>query len=295
VLSVNGQITFTNVTHMLNRVGLATILVQEDEVQSLAMTLHPAFILLDFETLGKSTWALIDRLKHHPQTQHLAIVVMAQTNVRAIALTHGISAYLEKPFRSTDIDDLVKNLYNYVRNDVNKQVHSPLPLQTPAHNSTDSLPSFSKLVNNDSTPSGQCAPKESDSSISPSVASSPCPLILLAEDNEANIATLVNYLELQGYRMTIASTGREAITAMGQEQPDLILMDIQMPEMDGLTAIQQIRLMPNGADLPIIALTALAMPDDRQRCFAAGATDYVAKPVKMRQLREMIHTMLFED
>ena len=86
-----------------------------------------------------------------------------------------------------------------------------------------------------------------------------------------------------------------ALEKLESLSPEMVFLDLHMPEMDGLTAIQQIRLMPNGADLPIIALTALAMPNDRQRCIAAGATGYVAKPVKMRQLREMIHTMLFED
>ncbi|WRH67787.1 MAG: ATP-binding protein [Planktothrix sp. GU0601_MAG3] len=118
------------------------------------------------------------------------------------------------------------------------------------------------------------------------------PLILLAEDNEANIVTFSSYLEAKGYRILLANDGQQAIDLAKAEHPDLILMDIQMPVMDGLEAIKLIRLDPNLADIPIIALTALAMAGDRERCLAAGANEYLAKPVKLRQLSIMIHQML---
>ena len=110
------------------------------------------------------------------------------------------------------------------------------------------------------------------------------PLILLAEDNEANISTISSYLKARGYRLILAKNGREAIAQAQAEVPDLILMDIQMPGMDGLEAMQQIRLNPNLVEIPIIALTALAMEGDRERCLAAGANDYLSKPVKLKQL-----------
>ena len=110
------------------------------------------------------------------------------------------------------------------------------------------------------------------------------PLILLAEDNEANISTLSNYLSAKGYRILCAYNGQEAIDLAKSHHPDLILMDIQMPVMDGLEAIRQIRLVPDLQSLPIIAITALAMPQDRQKCLDAGATEYVPKPLKLKQL-----------
>ena len=118
------------------------------------------------------------------------------------------------------------------------------------------------------------------------------PLILLAEDNEANISTISSYLRAKGYRLILANNGLEAIALAQSENPNLILMDIQMPEMDGLEAMQQIRRDPNLVDLPIIALTALAMTGDRDRCLAAGADDYISKPIKLRQLVTSIQQLL---
>lgn len=118
------------------------------------------------------------------------------------------------------------------------------------------------------------------------------PLILLAEDNEANIITLISYLEAKGYRILLAKNGEEAIAQTRAHHPDLILMDIQMPGMDGLEAMEQIRQDSTLAPIPIIALTALAMANDKERCFAAGASEYLTKPVKLRQLTLVIQQLL---
>jgi PAS domain S-box-containing protein len=118
------------------------------------------------------------------------------------------------------------------------------------------------------------------------------PLILLAEDNEANIATFSSYLQARNYRLVLANDGQQAIAMAKAEHPDLILMDVQMPVMDGLEAIKQIRLDPDLVNIPIIALTALAMAGDRERCLEAGANDYLSKPVKLRNLDEMIQALL---
>jgi PAS domain S-box-containing protein len=118
------------------------------------------------------------------------------------------------------------------------------------------------------------------------------PLILLAEDNQANIDTISDYLEVKGYRLIVARDGREAIDLAQAHHPDLILMDIQMPGMDGLEAIQAIRREPQMARIPIVALTALAMAGDRERCLEAGADDYCAKPVKLKQLVVTIQQLL---
>ncbi len=110
------------------------------------------------------------------------------------------------------------------------------------------------------------------------------PLILLAEDNEASISTLSNYLEAKGYRILVARNGQEAIDLAQMHRPDLILMDIQMSGIDGLEAMRRIRLDPNLISIAIIALTALAMPQDRQKCLDAGANEYLTKPVRLKEL-----------
>uniref|UniRef100_A0ACD5GRX3 Response regulator n=1 Tax=Desertifilum tharense IPPAS B-1220 TaxID=1781255 RepID=A0ACD5GRX3_9CYAN len=110
------------------------------------------------------------------------------------------------------------------------------------------------------------------------------PLILMAEDNEANISTIVEYLEVKGYRVAIAMTGKEAVQLATQLRPHLILMDIQMPEMDGLEATRQIRTERSLAQIPIIALTSLVMPGDEEKCLEAGVNEYLAKPVSLKKL-----------
>lgn len=112
--------------------------------------------------------------------------------------------------------------------------------------------------------------------------------ILLTEDNEANRDTLSTYLEAKGYQVEQASNGQEALQKLPKVQPDLILMDIQMPGMDGISAIRHIRSDPSWNETPIIALTALAMPGDKERCLEAGANLYVAKPFSLRELSEQI-------
>jgi len=118
------------------------------------------------------------------------------------------------------------------------------------------------------------------------------PRILLAEDNEANVNTFTHYLEAKGYEIVVANNGREAIDRAKSENPDLILMDIQMPKLNGLDAIRAIRADGTMRNIPIIAVTALAMPGDEERCLAAGANDYISKPVSLKGLLERIQAQL---
>jgi PAS domain S-box-containing protein len=118
--------------------------------------------------------------------------------------------------------------------------------------------------------------------------------VLLAEDNEANIDVIQDYLEFNGYRIIVARNGIEAVEQAKAERPDIILMDIQMPVMDGLEATRLLRAddTPDVATLPVIALTALAMPGDRERCLKAGANDYLGKPVSLAKLLSAIENQL---
>jgi CheY-like chemotaxis protein len=116
--------------------------------------------------------------------------------------------------------------------------------------------------------------------------------ILLVEDNAANIRALDEYLRAKAYEVVVAHTGQEALDQVSAVRPAIILMDIQMPEMDGLEAIRRLRAMPDYAATPIIALTAIAMRGDRERCLAAGATAYMPKPVSLKGLVELIEQLI---
>jgi PAS domain S-box-containing protein len=118
------------------------------------------------------------------------------------------------------------------------------------------------------------------------------PLLMLVEDNEANIQTISSYLVAKGYELIVAQSGQEALDLTQQHQPQLILMDIQMPGMDGLETIQRLRRQAKTSQLPIIALTALAMTGDRERCLAGGASDYLTKPVRLKELNQTIQQWL---
>jgi CheY-like chemotaxis protein/HPt (histidine-containing phosphotransfer) domain-containing protein len=114
--------------------------------------------------------------------------------------------------------------------------------------------------------------------------------ILLAEDNEVNQRLAVRMLEKQGHSVAVACNGREALDALGRERFDLVLMDVQMPEMGGFDATAALRMKEEGAGrrTPVIAMTAHAMKGDRERCLEAGMDGYVSKPIKAQKLYEEI-------
>lgn len=122
----------------------------------------------------------------------------------------------------------------------------------------------------------------------------PGALILIADDNEHNIMTMADYLKIKRFRVLAARSGSEAVRMVEETSPDLILMDVQMPDMDGFEAMRRIRQSRDlaVAKKPIIAVTALAMPGDRERCLAAGADDYLTKPLSLRGLVATIQAKL---
>jgi CheY-like chemotaxis protein len=119
--------------------------------------------------------------------------------------------------------------------------------------------------------------------------------ILIVDDHDISIQTFSDYLDIKGYRVIIAQNGRKAVTRTKQEHPDLILMDIHMPEMDGFETIRCIREDEATRHIPIIALTALVMPGDRERCLDAGADAYLGKPASLRELGRVIEDLLLRE
>ncbi|MCB0167168.1 MAG: response regulator [Anaerolineae bacterium] len=116
--------------------------------------------------------------------------------------------------------------------------------------------------------------------------------ILLVEDNEMNRDMLSRRLERRGYEVIIAVNGEQGYTAALSNRPDLILMDMSLPVMDGWEATRQIKAAPETKDIPIIALTAHAMAGDREKALAAGCDDYDTKPVEFPRLLAKIETFI---
>lgn len=116
--------------------------------------------------------------------------------------------------------------------------------------------------------------------------------ILLVEDNEMNRDMLSRRLERKGHQIIIAVNGEQGVNIAQREIPDLILMDMSLPVLDGWTATRQLKSIPETQAIPVIALTAHAMAGDREKCLEAGCDDYDTKPVEFARLLDKIQTLL---
>jgi CheY-like chemotaxis protein len=116
--------------------------------------------------------------------------------------------------------------------------------------------------------------------------------ILYVEDNEDNIYVIKNRLGRAGFTVLIATDGEQGITMATAERPDLILMDLRLPVLDGWEATRRIKAQPETRDIPIIALTAHAMTGDREKALEAGCDDFDTKPVEMPRLLEKVRALL---
>jgi len=117
-------------------------------------------------------------------------------------------------------------------------------------------------------------------------------MVLIVEDNELNMKLFHDLLEAHGYRTLQARTGPEALKLAEERQPDLILMDIQLPEISGLQVTQQLKKNRMLASIPVIAVTAFAMKGDEERIRAGGCQDYIAKPISVADFLEKVKRYL---
>ena len=196
---------------------------------------------------------MLTRLKIEQRTRVIQVIILSERDTRAQGLSLGAAEFLPKPASREQLQWVLS------------KVAFEWPARVAQHAATvDTL---------------QASAGES-------------PHILLVEDSESNINTMFDYLMARQYRVQVARSGREALARAQKENFDLLLMDIRLPGENGLEIMQRIKKDANLRDLPVIALTALAMPGDRERCLQAGANDYLSKPVSMKDLVEAIERQL---
>ncbi len=116
--------------------------------------------------------------------------------------------------------------------------------------------------------------------------------LLLVEDNDANADMLSRRLHRQGFEVLLATDGLQAVEVATNAQPDLVLMDISLPQIDGWEATRRLKGAATTAAIPVIALTAHAMVADRQKCLDAGCNEFETKPIDLKRLLEKIHALL---
>jgi two-component system, cell cycle response regulator DivK len=117
-------------------------------------------------------------------------------------------------------------------------------------------------------------------------------VILVVEDNERNLKLLRDVLEYAGYDVRVARTGEDGVALALKEPPDLVLMDLQLPGIDGTEALRRLRENPRTADIPVVAVTAQAMKQDRERVLEAGFNGYVSKPISVRAFPDQVRGFL---
>ena len=117
-------------------------------------------------------------------------------------------------------------------------------------------------------------------------------LILIVEDNEKNLKLVRDVLQFKGYKTIEAMTGTEGVRLAREQNPDLVLMDIQLPDIDGITALGQLRADPKTAKMKVVAVSASVMPDDQQRIVASGFDAYVTKPINVKSFVETVEQFI---
>jgi two-component system cell cycle response regulator DivK len=121
------------------------------------------------------------------------------------------------------------------------------------------------------------------------------PLVLVVEDNERNLKLVRDVLEYAGFAVTGAGSGEEGVEIALSDHPDLILMDLQLPGIDGYSALEWIRGDEATRGIPVVALTAFAMPHDRERVVSSGFDGYIEKPISVREFPEQVRRYLGDD
>lgn len=211
-----------------------------------------ALILTDMHMPEMDGFQLVERIRQMPELSTATILMLTSSESRGDAercKKLGVSAHLLKPIRQSELRDAIARVVGA------RVQESALPLNTRYSLRVPRAP-FEALR------------------------------ILLAEDNLVNQRLMIRLLEKKGHQVVVAADGREALTALAKDSYDLVLMDIQMPEMNGMEATARIREKEKvtGGHQPIVALTAHAMKGDQELCLAGGMDGYLAKPIRAQEL-----------
>jgi CheY-like chemotaxis protein/two-component sensor histidine kinase len=351
----------------------------------LAHAYHPDAVTLDIDLPGMDGWAVLDRLKHHPDTRHIPVHVISGISKRQRGLKAGAIAYLEKPVSKEALDDAFGRIQTFLeervrrllvveddetqRNAIIELVGAEDVTITAVASAEDALRELASTrydcmvldlglhdmsgfdllerVKGDATmstipiiiytgkelsPAEETRLRKYAETIIVKDVKSPERLldetalflhrveaklpdqkrrmleqlhtadsifagkkVLIVDDDVRNIFSLTSMLEDHGMHATFVENGQDAIAALDADSSiDLVLMDIMMPGMDGYETTQAIRQNPRFKSLPIIALTAKAMKGDREKTLAAGASDYITKPVDPEQLLSLMRVWLYK-
>jgi len=215
-------------------------------------------ILTDMHMPDMDGFALIEQIRQRPGLSTATIMMLTSAGHRGDAARCqelGVSAYLLKPIRQSELREAVARVLG-------------------AREEEGAIPLITRFSLQDAREPGAFL------------------RVLLAEDNLINQRLVVRLLEKRGHRVVVAATGMEALKALEKESFDLVLMDVQMPEMDGLEATAAIREKEKSSGLhqAIVALTAHAMKGDREKCLAGGMDGYLAKPIRAQELDHLLAT-----
>jgi signal transduction histidine kinase/DNA-binding response OmpR family regulator len=215
-------------------------------------------VLTDMHMPKMDGFSLVERIRQRPELATATIMMLTSAGHRGDAercKKLGVAAYLLKPIRQSELREAIARVLGA------REQSGAIPLVT-RYSLQDARDPMTVLR------------------------------ILVAEDNAVNQRLVIRMLEKRGHRAVLAVDGRQAVDALNQESFDLVLMDVQMPEMDGLeaTAIIREKEKKSGKHQPIIALTAYAMTGDRERCLSAGMDAYLTKPIRPQELDQILES-----
>ena len=216
-------------------------------------------VLTDMHMPGMDGFALVERIRRRPELSTATIMMLTSAGHRGDAARCqelGVSAYLLKPIRQSELREAVARVLG-------------------AREQKDATPLITRYsVQHSREPSASLR-------------------VLLVEDNAVNQRLASRLLEKRGHFVVVAGNGREALAALEKERFDLVLMDLQMPVMDGFEATAAIRKKEGGGiHVPVVALTAHAMKGDREKCLAGGMDGYLTKPIRPQELDELLENYL---